>query len=71
MAIHSQYSFLENPMDRGAHGLQSMGSQRVGHEATEHACIHTSHINQQKTQFHLWVASIEASPKPKSRKVGV
>ena len=28
-------------MDRGARGLQSMGSQRVGHEATEHACIHT------------------------------
>ena len=25
-----QYSCLENPMDRGA-GLQSMGSQRVGH----------------------------------------
>ena len=29
-----QYSCLENPMDRG--GLQSMGSQRVGHDlATE------------------------------------
>ena len=26
-----QYSCLENPMDRGAGGLQSMGSQRVGH----------------------------------------
>ena len=24
-----QYLFLENPMDRGAGGLQSMGSQRV------------------------------------------
>ena len=24
-----QYSCLENPMDRGAWGLQSMGSQRV------------------------------------------
>ena len=24
------YSCLENPMDRGAGGLQSMGSQRVG-----------------------------------------
>ena len=33
-----QYSCLENPMDRGAWGrLQSMGSQRVGHDrATEH-----------------------------------
>ena len=26
-----QYSYLENPMDRGACGLQSMGSQTVGH----------------------------------------
>ena len=26
-----QYSCLENPMDRGADRLQSMGSQRVGH----------------------------------------
>ena len=26
-----QYSCLENPMDGGAWGLQSMGSQRVGH----------------------------------------
>ena len=27
-----QYSCLENSMDRGAGGLQSMGSQRVGHD---------------------------------------
>ena len=27
-----QYSCLENPMDKGAGGLQSMGSQRVGHD---------------------------------------
>ena len=26
-----QYSCLENPMDRGAGGLQSLGLQRVGH----------------------------------------
>ena len=26
-----QYSCLENSMDRGAWGLQSMGSQKVGH----------------------------------------
>ena len=31
-----------NPMDRGAGGLQSMGSQRVGHDwATEHGWIHS------------------------------
>ena len=27
-----QYSCLENPMDGGAGGLQSTGSQRVGHD---------------------------------------
>ena len=27
-----QYSCLENPMDRGVGGLQSMGSQRVRHD---------------------------------------
>ena len=27
-----QYSCLENPMDREPGGLQSMGSQRVGHK---------------------------------------
>ena len=27
-----QYLFLENPMDGGAYRLQSMGSQRVGHD---------------------------------------
>ena len=27
-----QYSCLENSMDRGACGLQSMGSHRVGHD---------------------------------------
>ena len=26
-----QYSYLENPMDRGTWGLQSIGLQRVGH----------------------------------------
>ena len=26
-----QYSCLENPMDREAGGLQSIGSQRIGH----------------------------------------
>ena len=29
-----QYSGLENPMDRGPAGLQSMGSQRVRHDCT-------------------------------------
>ena len=27
-----QYSCLENPMDRGVGGLQSIGSHRVGHD---------------------------------------
>ena len=28
-----QYACLENPMDRGAWGLQFVGSQRVGHDS--------------------------------------
>ena len=35
----SQYSWLENSMGRGA-WLQSMGSQRVGHDWSDLACIH-------------------------------
>ena len=27
-----QYSCLENPMDRGPGGLQSIGTQRAGHD---------------------------------------
>ena len=30
-----QYSSLENPMDRGPWQLQSMGSQRVGHDMSD------------------------------------
>ena len=33
-----QYSCLENSIDRGAYGLQSIGLQRIGHDSvTEHA----------------------------------
>ena len=40
MAIHSSIFALENLMHRDPGGLQSMGSQRVGHNlATEHTCI--------------------------------
>ena len=35
-----QYSCLENPIDRGAWQLQSLRSQRVGHDgAKEHICL--------------------------------
>ena len=35
-----QYPCLENPIDRGACGLQFMGSQRVGHDLeTEHSTV--------------------------------
>ena len=38
-----QYSFLENPMDRGAWQATVRGVARVGHNlATEHYCI--SHL---------------------------
>ena len=36
-----QYSCLENPMDRGACRLQSMGSHRVGHDWSDLARTHT------------------------------
>ena len=32
MASHSNILAWKNPMDRGAWGLRSMGSQRVGHD---------------------------------------
>ena len=35
-----QYSCLENPMDRGPGGLQSMGSQRVRHDCSDLARTH-------------------------------
>ena len=35
-----QYSCLENPMDRGPGGLQSMGLQRVG---CDQACMHSQY----------------------------
>ena len=46
-----RYSCLENPMDRGAWGLQSVGSQRVRHNT--HACdaIHPSLLNHTEN-FH-------------------
>ena len=35
-----QYSCLKNPTERGASGLQSMGSERVRHNwATQHRCL--------------------------------
>ena len=35
-----QYSCLENPGDRGAWGLLSIGSHRVGHDWSDLACMH-------------------------------
>ena len=37
-----QYSCLENPMDRGAWSLQSIGSQRVRHNWSDWVCTHAS-----------------------------
>ena len=36
-----QYSCLENPMDRGAWGVWSIGSQRVRHSGSDLSCTHT------------------------------
>ena len=38
--IPPEHSCLENPMDRGAWGLQSMGSQRVGHDPSDSMYAH-------------------------------
>ena len=35
-----QYSCLENPMTEEPRGLQSMGSQRVGRDCSDLACMH-------------------------------
>ena len=46
-----QYSCLKNLMDRGAWGLQSMGSQRVGHNWSDWACTHAILRNLQHFHF--------------------
>ena len=46
---HSKYSCLENSMDRGVCRLQSMGSQRIGHDwATKTFTFHSSHLEKSK-----------------------
>ena len=49
-----QYSYLKNSMDRGAWRLQSMGSQRVGHNwATKHVKVHFIFIWQKQAPCHM------------------
>ena len=50
-----QYSCLENPMDRGAGRLESMGSQRVGHDWSDRVRI-LSQLAEGKS-FNLSVSS--------------
>ena len=40
-----QYSCVENPMDRGPGGPQSIGSQRLRHNLSDLVCAHTSFIS--------------------------
>ena len=41
MAMHFQYSYLGNPMDRGVWWVESMELQRVRRDlAAEHTCVH-------------------------------
>ena len=52
-----QYSSLGNPTDRGAWGLQSMGSQRVRRDWSELARAHThthTHTHIDKVQKCMW-----------------
>ena len=48
-----QYPCLNNPMDRGPGGLQSMGSQRVGHDWV----TNTFTIINIKYPYYLWTPS--------------
>ena len=40
-----QYSCLENPMSEEPGGLRSIGSQRVGHDWSDLACVHAQVTN--------------------------
>ena len=67
-----QYSCLENPMGRGAYGLQSTGSQRVGHYWSDWLSMHTAPIRFLEQPhylaclWHTWSCSffLWASPVP-------
>ena len=53
-----QYSCLESSKDRGAYRLQSMGSQRVGHDWSNSTFISLSNCNHIKINVEkLWVIS--------------
>ena len=49
-----QGSCVENPMDRGAWQLQSIGSQRVGHDWA-HACAHTHRHKHTHTRHYKFL----------------
>ena len=56
-----QYSCLENPMDRGAWWVQSLGSQRVGHDQRDGACLHfvgDGAMQRQTPTVSLWRAAL-------------
>ena len=49
-----QYSCLENPMDRGAWWLQSMGSKRVRHNWSNLAPTHATFSYDKNSQQSVW-----------------
>ena len=51
MAIHSSILAWKIPWTEEPGGLQSMGSQRVGHDGKDLACMHTLVSN--KSEFIL------------------
>ena len=60
-----QYYCLENPMDRGAWRLQSIGSQRVRHDWSDLACIHAQRkLTAQGRQWsvQLWLLNLPSQP---------
>ena len=55
-----QYSCLENPMEEEPGGLQSMGSQRIGHNWESQTHMHTHTHTHTHTQFSLILQEVSA-----------
>ena len=54
MATHSSILAWRIPRTEEPGGLQSMRSQRVGHDGGDLACLHTSYVWSQSSQAGAW-----------------
>ena len=57
-----QYPCLENPMDRGAWGLQSMGSQRVGSTEQDFHSISKGRFVTPPREVAAWMTGLGGCP---------